>query len=133
MTPIYARASRPFLPQRRTLWLRVATALLLAAGWAAVVACGGVEPMAAPFVHSLEAAANVGAAAKPDQSLVAYVSGHAGITDLYIMNAAHGRSHSITRDRANAWSPVWSLDGTEIAYSSACGGVSQMSPMMADG
>ncbi len=94
MTPIHARASRPFLPQRRTLWRHVATALLLAAG---------------------------------------YVSGHAGITDLYVMDAANGRSHSITRDRANAGSPVWSPDGTETACSSARGGVSQMSPMKADG
>ena len=90
MTPIHARASRPILLQRRALWRRVATALLLAAGWAALIGCGGGEPTAAPSQHSVAVAANVATAAKPDHSLIAYVS-------------------------------------------SARGGVSQMSPMKADG
>ena len=118
MTPILARASRPLVPQRNTLRGRITTAVLVIAGCAALVACGGVEPTAAPSLHSLAAAADVATAAKPDESLIAYVSGRRGITDLYIMDAANGRSHSITRDRANAGSPVWSPDGTRIAFAS---------------
>jgi Tol biopolymer transport system component len=94
---------------------RVATTLLLAAA----VACQGGEPTAVPAsIRLLAAGTDVGPAAKPEQSLIAYVSGRGGITDLYIMDVANGRSHWLTRDRAAAASPVWSPDGTQIAFSS---------------
>ena len=118
MTPILARASRPLVPQRNTLRGRITTAVLVIAGCAALVACGGVEPTAAPSLDSLAAAADVATAAKPDESLIAYVSGRRGITDLYIMDVSNGRSHALTRDRATASSPVWSPNGAQIAFSS---------------
>ena len=119
MTSTHARASRAPAPQRRTTWRLVATILLGTAGCAAAVACSDVEPTATPpSVRPLAAGADVSAAAKPDQSLIAYASGRAGISDLYIMDIANGRSHWITRDRANAWSPAWSPGGTMIAFAS---------------
>ena len=118
MPSIHARTLRPVFTGPRRAGRSLATALSRAAGCVAVVACGGVEPTATPPLDSLPATADIATAAKPDQSLIAYVSGRAGSTDLYVMDAANGRSHSITRDRANAWSPVWSPDGTEIAFAS---------------
>jgi len=89
---------------------------LLAA--AAAVACRDVEPTAAPSLHSLSAATEVSTLVKPEQSLIAYVSGRGGVTDLYIMDVANGRSHALTRDHLVASAPVWSPDGTQIAFSS---------------
>ena len=122
MTPIYACASRALLPRRRAMARRLATTLLLGAGCVAAVACHGVEPTAPPAsVRSLAAQADVVPAAKPEPeqaSLIAYISGRAGITDLYIMDVANGRSHRITRDRASAGSPAWAPDGARIAFAS---------------
>ena len=119
MTRIHARTSRSVLPQRRTTWRRITTTLPLAAGCTALFACADVEPTAAPTIRSLAASTDVATTAKPvAQSLIAYVTGRAGITDLYVMDAANGRSHWLTRDRATASSPVWSPDGTQIAFSS---------------
>jgi Tol biopolymer transport system component len=113
---------------------RRAAILLAAAGCAAAAACHDVAPTATQSsVRSLAVEPDVGTAAKPEQSLVAYVTGRAGITDVSVMDVANGRSHSITRDRANAWSPVWSPNGSKIAYSSARGGSTQIWVMNADG
>ena len=57
--------------------------LLRAEGCDAPVACRGVEPTArAEFLRPLASVPDVGIAAKPKQSPVAYVSGRAGATDL---------------------------------------------------
>ena len=118
MTAKHTHSSRS-PSQRRTTRQRVATALFLAAGAGAAVACHDVAPTApAGSVRSLAAEADVGPVAKPAQSLIAYVSGRSGTTDLYLMDVANGRSHAITRDRASAFSPVWSPDGTRIAFAS---------------
>jgi Tol biopolymer transport system component len=123
MKPIHARAPRSSPPNGRTRWRHVATTLLGAAGCVVAAACHDVEPTATPAsVRKLAAEADVVTAAKPEQpgqsSLIAYVSGRAGITDLYIMDVANGRSHRVTRDRAGTGSPVWSPDGTRIAFAS---------------
>ena len=73
MTPIHARTSRPTLPQLHTTWRRIAIAVLLAAGCAASVACG--DAPTAPSVLSPAAATDVAAEPKPEQGLIAYVSG----------------------------------------------------------
>ena len=86
MTTIHAPASRSSLRQRRTRRRRVATTLLAAVGCVPTVTCHGVEPTATPASQrSLAAEADVSPVAKPEQSLIAYVSGRAGATDLYIM------------------------------------------------
>lgn len=119
MTHIHTRPSRSSPIQRRITPRRVATTFLIAAGSAAVVACQGVEPTAVPAsVRLLAAGFDVSSAAKPEQSLITYVSGRGSSMDLYIMDLANGRSHRVTRDRAAASSPVWSPDGTQIAFSS---------------
>ena len=119
MKPIHACASRAPLVLRHTTWRRVTTTLLGAAACMAA-ACHDVEPTAAPpSPRSIAADADVIPVAKPEQSsLIAYVSGRPDATDLYIMDAANGRSHRVTRDRAAASSPVWSPDGTSIAFAS---------------
>jgi Tol biopolymer transport system component len=110
-----ARRSAPLI---RTSWRRVAAALLPAAGCAIAVACSDAAPTAVPPVQAIAPSVDIAAAARPAQSLIAYVSGRAGVTDLYIMDVANGRSHAITRDRATASGPVWSPDGSKIAFAS---------------
>ena len=56
MTHIHTRSSRSSPIQRRITPRRLATTFLIAAGSAAVVACQGVEPTAAPASVRLLAA-----------------------------------------------------------------------------
>jgi Tol biopolymer transport system component len=119
MNTIHARVSRASSARRRITRRHVMAAVLGATSCATAVACDGVEPTATQAsVRALAVEPDIGTVAKPEPSLVAYVTGRAGITDVSIMDIASGRSHAITRDRANAWSPVWSPDGTQIAFSS---------------
>ena len=100
----------------------IVTALLPVAVCAAGIACSEAAPTTAPPVAAAASAAvaDVNASAKTTPVLIAYVSGRAGTTetDLYTMDVANGRSHAITRDRARAATPVWSPDGSQIAFAS---------------
>ncbi len=119
MTTIHTYSSRSRLPQRRITLRSVATALFVAASAGVAVACHDIESTAPVAVPSLAADADVLPAAKPgQQSLIAYVSGRGSIMDLFIMDLTNGRSHRVTRDRATASTPVWSPDGTRIAFAS---------------
>lgn len=113
----------------RTMDRRATRAFLdaaLCATLATLAACAGREPTAThaeAISASLVAEADVGATAKPVPRLLAYVSGRTGATDLYIMDVANGRSHRLTRDRAETSSPAWSPDGSRIAFTSTRDGL----------
>jgi hypothetical protein len=50
---------------------------------------------------------------------IAFVSDRDGNTEIYVMNADGTGQTRLTKDPGSDWSPVWSPDGTKIAFSRA--------------
>jgi dipeptidyl aminopeptidase/acylaminoacyl peptidase len=61
---------------------------------------------------------NAGAAAQPspDGKWVAFLSDRDGWDHLYVMAAAGGEAVQVTKGAFEAWRPVWSKDGTRVAF-----------------
>ena len=72
-------------------------------------------------------------AVSPDASRIAVAQGKAGARDIWIVDAARNTTQRFTFDPANDDYPVWSPDGTTIAFSSNRRGQAQLYMKPADG
>src|SRR5436190_10171210 len=65
---------------------------------------------------SITGDAGAGSQPSPDGKWIAFVSDRDGWDHLYVMPAGGGAPVQITKGKFEAWRPVWSPDGTRIAF-----------------
>jgi Tol biopolymer transport system component len=70
----------------------------------------------------------------PDGERLVYGSwSWAGGADIFVVDVRHGLTRNVTRDNARDGTPVWSPDGTQIAFESRRSGMWQIELVSADG